>query len=425
MRGRDLVGSAVTSTLRGRIRTVLTVVAVFIGACALTLTSGMGTGVNRYIDVTVATFGDASALYVQKSQPLIELTAGSGPQKYDPDSTQIATGFGVSFVGLSDQDVATIEGIDGVGEVAPVYNVVPTYLQAGQERFQLTLGIPVDSEGVQMASGSVAAEGADELAIPDTWVTDLGFGSPQEAVGATVQVVMTNKAGQQQEFDARVSGVTQASLAGVSRNPIPSTSFNERLYAYQVSGSPEEVPVSYIMARAIMDDPDRAGPIQAQLEEAGMIGLTVEDQLGMFRTVINAIIWILNACAIIALIAAGLGIVNTLLMSVQERTREIGLMKAMGMSGPKVFGLFSLEAVFIGLLGAVLGAATGVAAGSYLTRVLAEGFLAGLPGLSLFTFQAPRIALIVAAVLTIAFAAGTIPAVRAARKDPITALRHE
>jgi len=311
----------------------------------------------------------------------------------------------VSFVGLSDQDVATIEGIDGVGEVAPVYNVVPTYLQAGQERFQLTLGIPVDSEGVQMASGSVAAEGADELAIPDTWVTDLGFGSPQEAVGATVQIVMTNKAGQQQEFDARVSGVTQASLAGVSRNPIPSTSFNERLYAYQVSGSPEEIP--------------------AQLEEAGMIGLTVEDQLGMFRTVINAIIWILNACAIIALIAAGLGIVNTLLMSVQERTREIGLMKAMGMSGPKVFGLFSLEAVFIGLLGAVLGAATGVAAGTYLTQVLAEGFLAGLPGLSLFTFQAPRIALIVAAVLTIAFAAGTIPAVRAARKDPITALRHE
>ena len=60
-----------------------------------------------------------------------------------------------------------------------------------------------------------------------------------------------------------------------------------------------------------------------------------------------------------------------------------------------------------------------------LTQVLAEGFLAGLPGLSLFTFQAPRIALIVAAVLTIAFAAGTIPAVRAARKDPITALRHE
>ena len=362
---------------------------------------------------------------MQKSQPLLELSTGTGPRAYDPDDTQVATGFGVSFAGLSEENIAAVEDTPGVTEVHPVYNVVPTYLEAAGEKFQLALGVPVHGDGLQMVTGSTAAEGADEIAIPDSWVTDLGFASAQDAVGGALEVVMTDQVGVERSFPARVSGVTQASLAGVAMNPLPSTSFNERLYDYQTSGGPQEIPASFVMARAIMDDPDRAGPIQAQLEEAGMIGLTVEDQLGMFRTVINAIIWILNACAIIALIAAGLGIVNTLLMSVQERTREIGLMKAMGMSGPKVFGLFSLEAVFIGLLGAVLGAATGVAAGSYLTRVLAEGFLAGLPGLSLFTFQAPRIALIVAAVLAIAFAAGTIPAVRAARKDPITALRHE
>lgn len=156
-----------------------------------------------------------------------------------------------------------------------------------------------------------------------------------------------------------------------------------------------------------------------------MVASTVEDQLGMFRTVIDAVIWILNTCAVIALLAASLGIVNTLLMSVQERTRGIGLLKAMGMSKPKVFGLFSLEAVFIGLLGAALGVTTGVAAGSWLTQVLAEGFLAGLPGLSLFAFHAPTIAAIAVAVLTIAFLAGTLPAIRAAGKDPIAALRHE
>ena len=95
----------------------------------------------------------------------------------------------------------------------------------------------------------------------------------------------------------------------------------------------------------------------------------------MFRAVINAVVWILNACAVIALVAAGLGIVNTLLMSVQERTREIGLMKAVGMSGGRVFCLFSLEAVFIGFLGAVVGAVTGVVGGSALSGALAEGFL--------------------------------------------------
>lgn len=425
MRWRDVVDSAVASTVRGRIRTVLTVLAVFIGAFALTLTSGMGTGVDRYIDDTVAALGDADTLYVQRSQPLLELSAGSGPQPYEPDSAQISTGFGVSFMGLSDEDVETVGNIDGVTAVAPVYNVVPTYLEVDGARFQLALGIPVDSEGLQMVAGRLAAEGRDQLAIPDSWVADLGFASPDEAVGEAVLVGMTNRAGQERSFPAVISGVTQASLAGVAMNPVPSTSFNERLYTYQVGGGASEVPASYVMARAVVGELDRIPAVQEQLEEAGLLGLTVEDQLGMFRTVINAVVWILNACAVIALVAAGLGIVNTLLMSVQERTREIGLMKAMGMSGGKVFGLFSLEAVVIGLLGAVLGACTAVAVGSYLTRVLSEGFLAGLPGLSLFTFQVWQLALIVVAVVAIAFLAGTVPAVRAARKNPITALRHE
>ena len=64
MRWSDLLASAVANTARARIRATLTVLAVFIGAFALTLTSGMGTGVNRYIDDTVAAFGDADALYV-------------------------------------------------------------------------------------------------------------------------------------------------------------------------------------------------------------------------------------------------------------------------------------------------------------------------------------------------------------------------
>mgnify|MGYP004484074825 CR=1 FL=1 len=425
MKWADVAGSAATSVFRGRARTVLTVVAVFIGALTLTLTSGMGTGVNRYIDETVAAFGDTDALYVQKSQPLLELSTGTGPRAYDPEDTRVATGFGVSFAGLSEDDVTTVEDTPGVAEVQPVYNVVPTYLEAAGQKFQLALGIPVHGDGLQMLTGHTATEGADELAIPETWVADLGFASAQEAVGATVDVVMSDQAGTERSFEARVSGVTQASLAGVAMNPLPSTSFNERLYDYQTSGGPEPIPASYIMARAILEDPAHALPVQQDLEEDGMVASTVEDQLGMFRTVIDAVIWILNTCAVIALLAASLGIVNTLLMSVQERTREIGLMKALGTSGAKVFGLFSLEAVFIGLLGAVLGVSTGVLAGSWVARWLAEGFLAGLPGLSLFVFRAPEIALIAVAVLAIAFAAGTIPAVRAAGKDPITALRHE
>ena len=85
---------------------------------------------------------------------------------------------------------------------------------------------------------------------------------------------------------------------------------------------------------------------------------------GMFKTVIDGIVLVLNAFAIIALLAASFGIVNTLLMSVQERTREIGLMKAMGMGSGKVFGLFSLEAAFIGFLGSAIGVGVAMLAGT-------------------------------------------------------------
>ena len=426
MRTVDLFRSAVSNTLRAKVRTSLTVIAIFIGAFTLTLTSGVGTGVNRYIDDTVAGFGDADAIFVQKSQPMANPSDDDGPREYDPESAEIETGFGVSFAGLSAEDIETIRAIDGVEWVAPMYNVTPTYLanEAG-DRFELSLGAPADAAGLQMVAGEIPAAEADEVVVPDSWVEDLGFSSAEDAVGATVEIVMTDMAGKDRPFEVTVSGVTQANLAGTAVNPVPSTGLQKKLYEYQVSGGAREVPESYMMAVANVEDVSRAGEIKAQLADEQMIGVTVEDQLGMFKAVINGIVWILNSFAIIALLAAGFGIVNTLMMSVQERTREIGLMKAMGMSGGKVFGLFSLEAVFIGFLGSAIGAAAGIAVGSTVSRVLSDGLLSGLPGLSLFAFDPGKIALIVLAVMAIAFLAGTVPAVRAARKDPITALRYE
>ena len=108
----------------------------------------------------------------------------------------------------------------------------------------------------------------------------------------------------------------------------------------------------------------------------------------MFKSVIDGIVLVLNAFAVIALIAAGFGIVNTLFMSVQERTREIGLMKAMGMASGRVFGLFSLEAVFIGFLGSAIGVlGRDRASGQLVNGVLPGTCWSDLPGLTLIAFD--------------------------------------
>lgn len=207
---------------------------------------------------------------------------------------------------------------------------------------------------------------------------------------------------------------------------LPSTALNEEIAAAQSTGLPEDRQNTYVQAVATVEDmAAHEMDVKNALVENDMMGLTMEDQLGMLRGIIDTVTWVLNGFGLIALLAASFGIVNTLLMSVQERTREIGLMKALGMSNGKVFGLFSMEAVMIGLMGSVIGVGLGVVAGLVGNTLLTEGPLSGVAGLTLFSVDPLALLWITLLILGIAFLAGTLPAARAARKDPIEALRHE
>jgi putative ABC transport system permease protein len=228
---------------------------------------------------------------------------------------------------------------------------------------------------------------------------------------------------------AVIVGVAEESIASPTGPAIvPNTSLTDALYDAQNSGLTGPQTERYSQA-SIWFDPDASeedvAALKDRLAEAGYTATTVDDQLGTFKTIIDAIVLILNAFAVIALIAASFGIVNTLLMSVQERTREIGLMKAMGMGSGKVFGLFSLEAAFIGFLGSAIGAGAAILTGGAISSVLADSFLTDLPGLTLLAFDPASIAVIILAVMAIAFLAGTLPAARAAKADPVTSLRYE
>jgi putative ABC transport system permease protein len=133
----------------------------------------------------------------------------------------------------------------------------------------------------------------------------------------------------------------------------------------------------------------------------------------------------MNLFAFIALLAASFGIINTLVVAVMERTKEIGLQKALGMGRKKVFLLFSLESVLIGFWGAMLGVVVGIAVGIFANVFLAATYLGSFEGYSLFSFKPFSILWVVFLVCLIAFLAGVMPAFRASRLNPIEALRYE
>lgn len=434
MRTVDLVGSAVSNTFRSKTRTVLTILAIFVGAFTLTLTSGLGTGINAYIDDTVTSIGAADVMTVTKTQETATGVAATGPVEYDPDA--IASGQpgppGSTVVALTPTDLDTLAGIDGVTDVVPTRSISPDYVQAGDgTKYVIGVGSLIAGQSIPLEAGSAPDDDAADLhlVLPVSFVEPMGLGDSESAIGQTVSIAITDAERTRHVIDATVVGVAEEGLASpAGASLVPNAALSDELFDTQNIGVPADQVQRYAQASVFFDPEateDEIDALKERLSDAGFTGSTVADQLGMFKTVIDGIVLVLNAFAIIALLAASFGIVNTLFMSVQERTREIGLMKAMGMGNGRVFSLFSLEAAFIGFLGSAIGVVIAMIVGAGVSSALSGSLLADLPGLTLIAFDPVSIAVIIVIVMAIAFLAGTLPAARAARADPVDSLRYE
>jgi len=155
----------------------------------------------------------------------------------------------------------------------------------------------------------------------------------------------------------------------------------------------------------------------SQLKENGhdIRVLTREDQIERFENVIDQITVFVTSIAAISLFVGSIGIANIMIVSVTERTREIGIMKAVGARKRDVIQLFLVEAVLLGTIGAIFGVLAGLGVGYLAVSLL------GWP----MAYPVAWIGLAVAIGIGVGIVSGLYPAWRAASVDPIEALRHE
>lgn len=426
MKTWDLVKTANRNLFRNKLRTFLTVVAIFVGAFTLTMTNGVGDGMRDYVESQVKNIdGDRVAMIRKKIDQPQGGTNSSAPAEYkeaSKDSEENGEIDPETFLLTEAQMASVVQGIDGVKSITPRYSIQGEYIHVGDsKKYRLEMGML--SEGlIAKTEAGTSITGPDQILLPVGLAREL---DPQIAnlIGKPATIAYKSADGSLKTMLLQIVGVTTKGFM-TNMNSFVGADTARRIYDEQYRSQDEK---RYIGFTVQMDsnDPAKFEALKKQLDAKGFAAETVADArkrtydaIGIFKTVMNLF-------AMVALLAASFGIINTLVIAVLERTKEIGLQKALGMGRGKIFAIFSLESVFIGFWGAALGAGgamlTGLVANQVLIRVYAESF----EGFSLFAFKPLSIALIVLLVCGIAFLAGVMPAIRASRLNPIESLRYE
>lgn len=428
MKLRDIILTANGNLRKSKLRAFLTSSAVFIGALTLMLTTGVGYGLRNYVAEQVNAAGAKDALVLTALQENSNPLRNTGADEYNPDSASTETGFG-KITTLTTKQLQDVKDTPHILSVTPVYANAVEYITTGNKKYVASVTQAIDGLNIPLSAGrNVGANTSNyEVTLTPALIEPLGFSSAQDAVNKNVQLAFKDLRGQIFTLEATIVGVQEKTLIQANATTI-SLAMARDAFMKSTAGVPDAQRLQYFTAIAKYDNSiseQQLSDLKSKLASQHIEAKTLEDQLGVINTVINAITTFLNIFAGIALAAASFGIVNTLLMAVQERTREIGLMKALGMSKRKIFMLFSLEAVLIGLWSGLLALAAANLIGRIGSHYAAQTIFKDFEGLILFSFPALPMLVIVIVVMLIAFIAATLPARRAARLNPIDALRYE
>ncbi|MGA2622682.1 MAG: FtsX-like permease family protein [Bacteroidota bacterium] len=214
------------------------------------------------------------------------------------------------------------------------------------------------------------------------------------------------------------------STAGMSGNP---TELFAAMSAGNLFSSPDDRTGKSFSQVTINFDPHVFyGPIKDSVEAQGYRTFSFAAEFEQIQKAFIYVNMALGAVGLLALFTASLGIVNTMVMSILERKREIGIFKSLGADEGEIRVLFLVESAVIGFIGSVVG----IASGWVITRiatVIAHFYMRreGIPEMELFALPLWLIFVALTVGIGVAVLAGSYPAARAARIDPVEALRND
>jgi len=444
MRLLDLVRLIADNLARRKTRVALTAIGVVIGTAAVVVLVSLGIGLQRNATEQLGGISDLTLIQVYPQYGEEFYGGGGGPgysvslMTEGPTQTSLITPQTLEDLAALDgvravfpRDYLNVESVFTIGQLEGrmgIIGVPPEYLE--------TLNIPLQEGELALTKGTmVVGAMVSQSFYPTRWRPGQTF-EPPELMGQTIKMTLIKYSSEGEEvrksLQVRVVGV----LAETRDEPDWSiymllddvTSYNQWVMGRRIDRNRD----GYSQAVVKVEDVSRVVDLSDTITAMGYQAYTPMSYVQGISSFFLVLQVVFGGLGAIALLVAAIGIANTMAMAILERTREIGLMKAVGATNRDVLGVFLGEAAGIGFLGGLGGTLLGWVGGQVL-NVVALAYLAGQaadsggappPSIAVFTPAWLPIAALIFATL-IGLLSGLYPALRAATLAPVDALKYE
>lgn len=435
MNRQDLFELAARNMRDARLRNALTTMGIAVGVASLVAMLSLGIGLQDFANHQLMKSGMFQTVFVTSKTDSRRMEEADNAKPTDSPV-------------LNDEARRTIAALPGVEEVAPEIRATSEVEYEGKSNFTLLAGLPWsarDEDAVSNVKGGFfSSPTANEVLLQSDFAKKLEK-DPESVLGKTLTVRYAERQSgdgtsfsiDRKEKEFRIVGILDEQPFGgmrmISRARVfLPTQTAEAMNLMQpadtqqlVRSAPGEHTYSMLTVR--MKSAAYAEQVEESVKKMNYSAYSYLDATRSIRRFFAVLDMFLGIFGSLALAVASLAIVNTLVMAVLERRREIGIMKALGASDTDVKKLFFAEAATMGLIGGVLGVSLGWGIGRiinfganiYLHKIMK------MPPENLWTVPPWLVIGAIAFAVLVSVLSGIYPAARAARLDPVQALRYE
>ncbi|MGA2371788.1 MAG: ABC transporter permease [Candidatus Korobacteraceae bacterium] len=461
MKGYDLLDLAVRNLRQSKLRNGLTTVGISVGVASLVAMLSLGVGLQQLATRRLAGSGMFDTVFVTSKQDFRGFDREQDQKDQHPENAPV----------LDDAARDKMAHLPYVTEVEPEIRVMGEIVYGGQTHYGFVTGLPMsarENEAFDNLQGNFFSRSdADEVILLNDFAKELDPTNPKALIGQEV----TLRYGEHQPLatDSDTPGRPQLSSEqsdGSNSTGGDSYGFTvvRKTQQLKVMGIIDEEPYggmrtvsrgriflpvdltaklnmaefsdmrsslrghgkTYMTLTVRVKDPAKVAQVQDAIKQMGFRTFSVLDATKSLRRFFTVLDLFLGIFGSLALAVATLAIINTLVMAVLERRREIGVMKAIGASDSDVKRLFFAEAGAMGFFGGVLGIALGFAIGKAInigTGIYLHNHQ--MPAEAVWIMPPWLIGAAIAFSIAVSLLAGLYPASRAARLDPVQTLKYE